>query len=189
LEYPIGILCSIFRTKKNTCKKSKNPQLRWPALLKTTNQLVAFVLGEQRYALHLFAVDRIAPIVEVTPLPKAPEIVIGVINMQGQIIPVFNVRRRFRLPEREVALSDRMIIAQTSRRSVALIVDAVSGVMERQTDELVPPEKILPRLEYVDGVLRLEDGMILIHDLERFLSLEEEQSLDKSMQAVQGRGK
>jgi purine-binding chemotaxis protein CheW len=54
---------------------------------------------------------------------------------------------------------------------------------------LVLPEKILPRLEYVDSVLRLEDGMILIHDLEQFLSLEEERVLEESMLAVQGGGK
>ena len=155
----------------------------------TTHQLVTFMLGEQHYALHLLAVKRIAPIVEVTPLPKAPEIVMGVINMQGRIVPVVDVRKRFHLPERATALSDRIIIAQTSRRSVALMVDAVSGVMERPLEELVPAEKILPRLEYVNGVLRLEDGMILIHDLEQFLSLEEEQTLDKSMQIVQGGGK
>ena len=105
----------------------------------------------------------------------------GVVNMQGRIIPVVNIRRRFRLPEREVALSDRMIIAQTSRRCVALMVDGVSGVVERPAEELVTPDKILHQMEYLDGVLRLEDGMILIHDLEQFLSLEEEQTLDEAL--------
>ncbi|MBF8302857.1 MAG: cheW40H-4 [Candidatus Dadabacteria bacterium] len=59
------------------------------------NQLVVLTLDEQRYALHLSAVERIVRVVEVTPLPKAPEIVLGVVNVQGQIIPVINIRKRF----------------------------------------------------------------------------------------------
>lgn len=80
------------------------------------NQLVVFTLDEQRYALHLAAVERIVRVVEVTPLPKSPEIVLGVVNVQGRIIPVVNIRKRFRLPEREIALSNQLIIASRSRR-------------------------------------------------------------------------
>jgi purine-binding chemotaxis protein CheW len=65
-------------------------------------QLVVFALDEQRYALRLTAVERIVRAVEVTPLPKAPQIVLGVIDAQGRIIPVVDVRQRFRLTEREV---------------------------------------------------------------------------------------
>jgi chemotaxis signal transduction protein len=60
--------------------------------------LVVFTLDEQRYALHLDAVKRIVRAVEVTPLPKAPQIVLGVVNVQGKVIPVMNLRSRFSLP-------------------------------------------------------------------------------------------
>jgi purine-binding chemotaxis protein CheW len=142
---------------------------------------VVFVLDGQRYALHLSAVERIIRAVEVTPLPKAAEIVLGIINMQGRIIPVVNIRRRFRLPEREIDLSDQLIIANTIKRSVALVVDEVRGVIEQAQEEVVPAEAVLPGAKYVEGVVKLEDGMILIHDLNRFLSLEEERSLDKAL--------
>jgi len=145
------------------------------------NQLIVLTLDEQRYALHLSAVERIVRGVEVTPLPKAPEIVLGVVNVQGQITPVINIRKRFRLPEREMNLSDQLIIAHTSRRTVALVADAVSGVIERSEQEVIAAEKVLPGIEYVEGVVKLEDGMILIHDLNKFLSLEEEQALDNAM--------
>lgn len=145
------------------------------------NQLVVFTFDEQRYALHLSAVERIVRVVEVTPLPKAPEIVLGVVNVQGQITPVINIRKRFCLPEREMNLSDQLIIARTSRRTVALVADAVSGVIERSEQEVIAAEKVLPGIEYVEGVVKLEDGMILIHDLNKFLSLEEEQALDNAM--------
>jgi purine-binding chemotaxis protein CheW len=59
------------------------------------NQLVVLTLDEQRYALHLSAVERIVRMVEITPLPKAPQIVLGVVNVQGRIVPIVNIRKRF----------------------------------------------------------------------------------------------
>ncbi len=151
-----------------------------------SNQLVVFALDEQRYALHLSAVERIVRVAEVTPLPKAPEIVLGVINVQGQIIPVADIRRRFRLPEREIDLSDQLIIAKTSKRTVALVVDEVTGVIESPEQKLIPAKEILPGTDYVEGVMKLEDGLILIHDLATFLSLEEENTLDLALKTRKG---
>ena len=79
--------------------------------MEQSNQYVVFTLDEQRYALHLAAVERIIPVVEITPLPKAPDLVLGIINVGGQIIPVIDTRKRFRLPERELNLSDVLITA------------------------------------------------------------------------------
>ncbi|MCJ7565171.1 MAG: chemotaxis protein CheW [Candidatus Aminicenantes bacterium] len=151
-----------------------------------SNQLVVFALDEQRYALHLSAVERIVRVAEVTPLPKAPEIVLGVINVQGQIIPVADIRRRFRLPEREIDLSDHLIIAHTPNRTVALVVDEVTGVIESPEQKLIPAKEILPGTDYVEGVMKLEDGLILIHDLATFLSLEEENTLDLALKTRKG---
>jgi len=145
------------------------------------NHLVLVTLDEQRYALHLHTVTRVVRTVEITPLPKAPEIVRGVVNVQGQVIPVVNVRKRFRLPEREPELSDQLIIANTARRSIALEVDAVDGVIEHSGEEMIPMEKILPGTDYIEGVIKLEDGLVLIPDLDKFLPLEEDQELDASL--------
>jgi len=149
-------------------------------------QLVVFALEDQRYALHLSAVERIVRAVEMTALPKAPEIVIGVINLQGRIIPVFNIRRRFHLPEREIELSDQLIIANTARRTVALVVDTVDGVIERLSEEVTPADQVLPRIEYVEGIVKLENGLVLIHDLDKFLSIDEERKLDEAVKKVKG---
>jgi purine-binding chemotaxis protein CheW len=146
------------------------------------DRLVVFSLDGQRYALALAAVEKVVRAVEVTRLPKAPDIVLGIINMQGRVIPLINVRRRFRLPEREMALADQIVIARTARRPVALVVDAVTGVLEYPEREAVVARDILPDVEYVEGVVKLEDGLILIHDLDRFLSLEEETSLDQALE-------
>ena len=145
------------------------------------SSLVVFTLEDQHYALRLAAVERVIRIVEITPLPQAPEIVIGVVNVQGEIIPVVNVRQRIGLPQREISLSDQLIIAHTSQRKVGLIADAVMDVIEYSEQDIAAAESILPGLEYVDGILKLPDGLLLIYDLDRFLSLEEETSLEQAL--------
>jgi purine-binding chemotaxis protein CheW len=147
-----------------------------------TGQLVVFLLEGQRYALRLAAVERVVRAVEITPLPQAPEIVLGMINVEGRIVPVVNMRNRFGRPERAIELSDQFIIARTSRRAVALVVDSVNEVVACTEAQVVAAEKILPGLEHVEGVLKLPDGMILLHDLDRFLSLDEEQALAEALQ-------
>jgi len=144
----------------------------------SSNQYVVFSLNEQLFALRLAAVERIIRAVEVTPLPGAPAIVLGVINLRGRILPVFNVRGRFRLPEREIELSDQIIVARARTRGVALVVDEVRGVREGLGEEAVAAEEILPGLEHVAGVAKLGGEIILLHDLDKFLSLAEERALD-----------
>jgi purine-binding chemotaxis protein CheW len=149
--------------------------------LNSPGQLVVFSLDERYYALDLSVVERTVHMVEVTPLPQAPEIVDGVINVQGRVIPVLNIRKRFRLPERPAALSDQLLIARTERRTMALTVDAVCGVVERSEQEIIKPASVLPGIEYVKGVVKFADGMIFIHDLDDFLSLEEENALESAI--------
>ncbi|MBI3919189.1 MAG: purine-binding chemotaxis protein CheW [Betaproteobacteria bacterium] len=145
------------------------------------SHLVVFTLDDGRYGLELSTVERVVRAVDITPLPKAPDIVSGVINVRGRIVPVMNVRRRFRLPERPINLSDQLVVAHTSRRAVALMVDAVSGTVECSPDAMVAADRIVPDLQYVAGVVRTRDGMILIHDLDTFLGLDEEQALGAAL--------
>ena len=147
----------------------------WP--VSDSEQLVVFTLDEYRYALPLSSVERGVRMVEITPLPKAPPIVIGAINLAGLIVPVLDVRTRFALPARRPGIGDQLLIARTQRRTVALAVDAVEGVVPRSPEEVVAPPAIAPGLEYLAGVIKLADGMLFIHDLDRFLSLDEEQQL------------
>jgi purine-binding chemotaxis protein CheW len=149
--------------------------------LEVMKDIVKFSLDEPRYALPLSLVERVVRIVEITPLPKAPDIVSGVINMHGQVIPVINVRRRFNLPEREIRLEDQLIIARTNTRLVALVADSVSGVHRLEQRELVISKQELPYAGYIEGVVKLEQGLLLICDLDQFLSLEEEKSLDTAL--------
>jgi purine-binding chemotaxis protein CheW len=144
-------------------------------------QILVFALDEPRFALHLSVVERVVRAVELMPLPKAPAIALGVINMQGQIIPVVNIRMRLHLPMRELELDDRFIIAHTSRRRVALLVDSVSGIRELTDREWAAAEQVVPGAKYIHGVAKLADDLVLICDLEEFLSVDEEQALEASL--------
>lgn len=138
----------------------------------------------KRYALPVSAVWRVVYAVEVTPLPSAPKIVLGVINVEGRIVPVINIRKRFALPEKEIGLDSHLIIARTAKRSVALVTDSVSGVVDISPDAVVGSSSILPHVPHVEGIAKLPDGMVIIHDLDTFLSLEEDSALDDAMPQV-----
>ena len=144
-------------------------------------EIVVFKLDEQRYALYLSAVERVVHAVEITPLPKAPAIVLGVINFGGKVIPVVNLRKRLNFNGRAIQLTDKLIIAKTSKRIIALLVDEVTGLLENTDQGMILPDSVLPNLEYVDGIIKLTDGLVLIHDLDKFLSLEEEELLTSSL--------
>jgi purine-binding chemotaxis protein CheW len=142
-------------------------------------QLVVFTLHEQLYALRLAAVDRIVRVAEITALPSAPDIVQGVVNIEGRIVPVISLRRRFGLPDRDLALSDHLIFARTARRAVALLVASVVGVIECSPSQVTASADS----DHVEGVLKLDDGLVLIHDLDTFLSPMEDRKLTHALTA------
>ena len=143
--------------------------------------LVLFRLDEQRYALALDSVERIVRAVAVTVLPTAPDIVIGVIDVAGRVVPVLNLRRRFGLPERDIGPDDQFILARTNRRTVALAVDVAAGMIENPAAAIVRPDRIAPGLGRIEGVVALDDGLVLIADLDNFLALDEAQAIDAAM--------
>jgi purine-binding chemotaxis protein CheW len=139
--------------------------------------LVVFSLNHQRCALALAAVERVVRVVEITPLPNAPEVVLGVVNVRGRLLPVIDVRRRLGLPPREHLLSEQLILARLRARSVLLLVDSVAGLETVSAGQIVADTTILPSLPYLAGVAKLPDGLIVIHNLDQFLSLDEERAL------------
>jgi purine-binding chemotaxis protein CheW len=151
--------------------------------LQATNQkqIVVFTLDEPRYALYLSAVERVVRGAEITPLPKAPEVVLGVINVQGEIILVMDIRKRLHLPARELDLGDQFILVRTARRRVALLVDSVVGCRQVRDREQVPAGNVLPGAEYIHGLAKLEGNLILICDVDQFLSLDEERKLEAAL--------
>lgn len=146
-------------------------------------QWVVFWLDEQRYALRLREVEQVVRAVEISPLPRAPEVVRGVIDLRGRITPVVDLRRRFGRASRELRIEDHFIVVRTRDHQVALVVDAVMGVTGIAAEAIASASTVLPEMPYVAGVAKLADGMVFVHDLEAFLSLAEARALGEAMAA------
>ena len=149
-------------------------------------RLVVFVIEGQRYALPLSAVERVLPMVAVSPLPKAPAVALGVINLHGAVIPVLDIRLRFSWPPREYALTAHLLVARTRQRTLALPVDEALGVQEVAAEAVTPPDAVLPGIGQVAGIVALTDGLLFIHDLDAFLSLHEERQLTEALEEMRG---
>jgi purine-binding chemotaxis protein CheW len=145
-------------------------------------QLVVFRLGSQRFALPLAAVDRIVRAVEVMPLPGAPGVVLGAINVGGCVVPVFCAGRRFGLQQRVINPDHQLLLARVAARVVAMVIDEALGVIECAAHEVVPSDAIVDGLERFQGVAALADHMVLIHDLEKFLSGSEAAQLAQALE-------
>lgn len=144
-------------------------------------RIVVFLLDGQRYGLRLEAVIRVIRAVELTPLPEAPPIVLGVIDVGGCIVPVFSLRRRFGLPERAIAASDQLILARAAGKPVALAVDESLGLVEQPAKTLTAASDVAGGLGLMQGAVATDDGLVFIRDLETFLSLEESRALEGAL--------
>lgn len=150
--------------------------------MESLNKYILFWLDNQGFALNVSNIERIVRIVEVKPLPKAPEFILGSINFQGEFLPVINMRKLFLLEDRAIDLNDQLIITQTELRKVALWVDKVGDIVERSLDEIIKTDKVLLDIEYVEGLFEFEDGIILLHDLDKFLRLEQISLLKQALE-------
>lgn len=141
-------------------------------------QLLTFDVGERRIALLAAVVQEVTWAVAVTPLPKAPPIIEGVINLRGTLVPVLDIRRRFALPAQPVTPQQHFIVAHAGRRLVALRVDRALDLVAVQEEAIEAAARLTPGVEYVAGIAKLGDDLVVIHDLEQFLSLEESEQVD-----------
>jgi purine-binding chemotaxis protein CheW len=149
--------------------------------MRHADQWVLFFLDGGSYALPLTAVDRVVRAVHITLLPGAPANVLGAVDVAGQVLPVFNLRRRFGLHERPLRTSDHFLIARTAERPVILVIDGAGGLIEAGAHAVVEANEITEGVPHIRGVIIRADGLVLIHDLDQFLSAAEALALDEAM--------
>jgi purine-binding chemotaxis protein CheW len=145
-------------------------------------RLLVFRLDGQRYGVDLAATVRVLPMVAFSRLPGSPPIVLGALNLHGELTPVLDIRRRLGLRAVHHDPEDRLLVALAGGRTVALPVDEVVGVVEVPRENVVAPGEIAADGAHVEGVAMLEDGLLLIEDLDAFLSDAEEQALAASFE-------
>jgi len=144
-------------------------------------RLLVFTVLNQRYALEISPVQRVVPIVEITSLPGLPSIVAGIINIQGEVVPVISLQRCLALEDRGVRLTDRLILLNLDRRRVALWVDDVLEVREYDKTQWISAEDILSQLKAVEGVVKNGEELLLLQNPEGYLSRQDHDFLDSEL--------
>jgi purine-binding chemotaxis protein CheW len=144
--------------------------------------VVVFHLGPQRLGVAVPRVQEVVRAVAISPLPGAPTLIRGVINVRGDIVPVLDLRVRFGLPSKDVELTDRFVVLHIGGRSVALHVDRAETILPVETADVGELDNVRIGKHYVAGVVRLPDGLLLIAEPERFLSDSEAAALNAVME-------
>jgi len=152
-----------------------------PAVARASVALVRFSLGEANFGLPALAVREVLQAVAISRLPSAPEAVEGVVNVRGDILPVLDLRRRFGFAAVPLHPDQHFIITRSDDRDVVLRVDAVHDLVEVADSDLSMPDDELAGRARIAGLARLPDGVVVIVDLARFLSLDEAIALDTAM--------
>ena len=142
-------------------------------------QIVICELADEHYGLDIARVFEIIRHQPVTPVPRAPAFVKGVINLRGRIIPVVDLRGRFCMPETEATKESRIVVAESGSTRVGLIVDSVSEVLLVPMDaiEATPEVAAGDDAEYLRGIAKLGDRLVLLLELDGLFGLEEQRML------------
>lgn len=134
-------------------------------------QLVSFTLGNEEYAVNILNVQEINRITEITRVPNSPDYVEGVINLRGKVIPVINLRKKFHFEDKPTDDTSRIIIMEIQGITNGLIVDSVSEVLRipENSVEPAPPMSAELQSQFIKGIAKLENRLIILIDLDNLL--------------------
>ena len=147
------------------------------------NKLIVFRLENEEYALSVQNVGSIERLLPITRVPSTPPFVKGVINLRGVVTPVIDLKRRFHQVDTEFTNQTRIIIINIEDITVGIIVDSANDVVDIDESQIEPPPEVVGMVEvdYITGVLKLDNRLLILLDLEKILSKEELSEL-KSME-------
>ncbi|GMU94908.1 MAG: chemotaxis protein CheW [Ignavibacterium album] len=142
-------------------------------------QLVSFMIGNEEYAVDIFYVKEINRLSQITKVPNAPDFIEGVINLRGRIIPVIDLRIKMGLPKKGYDKDSRIIVIEDENILVGFLVDSVREVL--RIPKLVieePPEMVTSsKTEFISSVGKLEDRLLILIDLKKILSKNEQNQI------------
>ena len=135
-------------------------------------QLVTFSISDEEFGVDILKVQEIIRTMEISKVPRAPDFVEGVINLRGKVIPIIDLRRRFGLAHKLHDKNTRIIVIEMTDVIVGFVVDAVSEVLRIPTSTVEPPPPVVAGMdsEYISGVGKLENSLLILLDLDKLLS-------------------
>jgi purine-binding chemotaxis protein CheW len=151
------------------------------AAARSALDVVVLEVAGHRYGLLAADVEKVERAVTVVPLPSAPPVVVGVINVHGAVVVVLDLRLRFGLPGKAVEPGDHLVIVSTGDRRVAVHADRVTELRRIAAADIERAPLAISGAGYVAGVAKVEDGLLLIHDLRTFLSQGEAAALGAAL--------
>ncbi len=154
-----------------TVKKEEQVQRTSDELL----QLVSFKIGSEEFGVDILKVQEINRMVEITKVPQAPSYVEGVINLRGRVIPIVDLRKRFNLEVKDHDKNTRIVVVDIGGNIIGMVVDSVSEVLRLPADTIEPPPEIATGInsDYIKGVAKLEDRLLIFLDLSKVIDLDE----------------
>ena len=134
-------------------------------------KFLTFFLGEEEYAIEILKVQEIIGLMKITPVPKMPDYIRGVLNLRGKIVPVMNVRTRFGLEEIEDTDETCIIVIQHDEYLMGVLVDKVSEVVDIGTSDIeeVPSLGAGEQSEYLSGIGKVDDSVKMIVEVHKVL--------------------
>lgn len=151
-------------------------------------QLVVFRLADEYYGLDIGTVQEIITWQPVTRVPRTPEFVEGIINLRGHVIAVIDLRKRFQVKQSEIGRETRIVVVEIGSLVVGLVVDGVSEVLRVPADRIEPPSTVISGIdtEFLRGVAKTDDRLIILLDADRILEQREQDALALGMEQAQG---
>ncbi len=153
-------------------------------MVKGSMHVVIFQLGEQRYAIPVAEIAQLIEMVAITPIPNAPGIVVGVINVRGKVVPIIDLRQRLGLSTLDYGLHTPIVLLDLESLMLGIVVDKVLQVQEISSDMWETPPQIMPkhmatRTKFIVGVAKLEDYLLVILNINALLTEPEKEFLSE----------
>jgi purine-binding chemotaxis protein CheW len=141
----------------------------------THEQVVVFEVAGESYGIDIGRIQEIIRRPEITPVPRAPECIEGVVNLRGRVIPVINMRNRFGMPSTEADRASRIVILEAEGQTIGAAVDAVAEVLRIPTSIIEPPGATFTgaRTAHLRGIAKLDERLIVLLSLERLIDFAE----------------
>ncbi len=146
----------------------------------TILQLVTFKLGTEEFGVDILKVQEINKMMSITKIPNAPAFIEGVINLRGKIIPIVDLRKRLGFREKPYDKSTRIIVVELEGLVLGFIVDSVSEVLRIPENTIEPPPSMVAGIEseYIEGVGKLDDRLLILLELKKIFSSPERKDIE-----------